>query len=297
MKTIVIALGGNAILNKGEKPTAEVQAKNVKKAVKNLAKIIKDNHVIIAHGNGPQAGYLLLQQKEKLDIIDAETEGEIGYLIQKEIYNAFKKTKSKKGVATVLTQVLVDKKDPSLKNPTKFVGQFYSEKEAKKLSKKFKIKKDSNRGYRRVVASPKPIKIIEHKVIRSLLHSGAIVIAAGGGGIPVIEDSGKLKGVEAVVDKDLASSCLASLIKADELIIITDVDGAYLNYGTSREKKLAKVNLKDLKKYYLQGHFHPGSMGPKIEAAISFLQKGGKKVIITNIENINNEKRGTAITR
>ena len=297
MKTLVIALGGNAILKKGESPSIETQEKNIQKAASKLFPLIKNNKAVISHGNGPQSGYLLLKQNAPLDVIDAETEGQIGYLIQQEIFNLFRKHKIKRGIATILTQVLVDKNDLAFKNPGKFVGPFYSESEAEKLKNKFIIKKDSDRGFRRVVPSPKPIKIIESDVIKKMLQNQILVIAAGGGGIPVIEKNKELHGIEAVIDKDLASACLANSIKADELIIITDIDGAYLNFRKTGEKKLKIAKLNEIKNYYAQGHFPAGSMGPKIEAAIDFLSSKGKKVIITNIENINDEKRGTVILK
>jgi len=295
MKTIIIALGGNAILRKGEKPKIKTQIKNIKNACNNLLKIIKNNKIIITHGNGPQAGYLLIQQKAPLDVIDAETEGQIGYLIEQELFNLFRKNNMKRGIATVLTQVLVNKKDKAFSNPDKFIGPFYSKQEADKLKEKFKIKKDSNRGWRRVVPSPKPITIIEKEVIKKMSDKKIIVIAAGGGGIPVVNDKGNLKGIEAVIDKDLASACLGNSIKADELIIVTDVDGVYLNYNSKKQKKIRYTNLKEIKKYYSEGHFPKGNMGPKIEATINFLEKKGKKVIITDINNIN--KGGTVIVK
>ncbi len=297
MKTIVIALGGNAILKKGERPIIDIQIANIKKAIERLFPLIKNNKVVITHGNGPQVGYLLMQQNAPLDVLDAETEGQIGYLIQQEIYNLFRAHKIKRGIATVLTQVLVDKKDKIFKNPTKFVGPFYSRDEAEKLKNKFIIKEDIGRGFRRVVPSPKPAEIIESEVIKNLLKQNIIVIAAGGGGIPVIEKNGKLHGIEAVIDKDLASACLAKSIGAERLIMITDVNGVYLNFKKANQKKLEKVSLKEIKKYYSEGHFPAGNMGPKIEAAIDFISHGGEKVIITDIEDIGNEKRGTVILR
>jgi len=286
MKKVVIALGGNAILKKGDKPVTETQEKNTKIALKRLFPIIKKNKIVITHGNGPQAGYLLLQQEKAgmhmpLDVLDAETEGQIGYLIQQNLQNLFG---GKRGVVTVLTQVLVDKQDSAFRNPTKFVGPFYTKAQARKLGKKFKIKKDSNRGYRRVVPSPKPIKIIEKKIINDILNDNAVVIAAGGGGIPVVKNGNSLDGIEAVIDKDRASQCLASSIKADMLIMITDVDRVYLNYKKKGQRALKNIKLEDLKKYYLEGHFPPGNMGPKVESAIKFLESGGKKVIISGFD-------------
>ncbi|MCH7568601.1 MAG: carbamate kinase [Nanoarchaeota archaeon] len=304
MKKIVIALGGNAILKRGEKPTISTQLKNTRKALASLFSIIKENRIIITHGNGPAVGYLLLQNElarskvpvMPLDVLDAETEGQIGYLIQQNLQNLFRKYNIKRNIITILTQVLVSENDKEFKNPTKFVGPFYNKSEAKKLSHKFTIKEDVGRGYRRVVASPKPLKIIEVKAISKMLDNNMIVIAAGGGGIPVVKKNKNLRGVEAVIDKDLASACLAHSIKADILIMITDIDRVYINYKKKGQKSLKKVSLKEVRKYYEEGQFPRGSMGPKIEAAINFLSKKGSKVIITDISNIKKAIKGDAGT-
>jgi carbamate kinase len=295
-KTIVIALGGNAILRKGQKPTMQVQEKNTENAMKKLFPLIKKNRVVITHGNGPQAGYLMLQQGAPLDVIDAETEGQIGYFIQQDLLNLFSKENSSRGVVTVFTQVLVDSQDLAFRNPEKFVGPFYTKSQASRLKRKFEIKKDSNRGYRRVVPSPKPVKIIEDKIIRSLLRKN-VVIAAGGGGIPVIITNKGFDGVEAVVDKDRASAVLGNSVGARELWMITDVPCIYLNFGKKNQKKLEKVRLKDLKRYLIEGHFPPGSMGPKIEAVIDFLENSrkAKRVWIGDIDSIG--KRGTVVSK
>jgi carbamate kinase len=288
MEKIVIALGGNAILKKGEKPTIKTQSRNTRRALQSLFPVIKNNKVVITHGNGPQVGYLLLKQSSiPLDVLDAETEGQIGYLIQQGLRNLFK---GKRGIVTLLTQVLVDKKDKAFQNPEKFVGPFYKTRKSGLV-----MKKDPRGGWRRVVSSPKPIKIIEAKTINNLLNDNDVVIAAGGGGIPVINKRGSLTGVEAVIDKDLSSACLANSVKANSLIMITDIDGVYLNYKKKSQRKLVKVTLKEVKKYYKEGHFSPGNMGPKIEAAINFLSKNGEKVIITDVVNIG--KGGTIIVR
>ena len=302
MKKVVIALGGNAILKKGEESSIARQFENTKNALKPLIKVIKNNSVVISHGNGPQVGQLLLQDPNMpLDVLDAETEGQLGYLIQQSIYNLFRENRIKRNVVSILTQVLVNKKDSAFRNQSKFIGPFYNKKQAELLKKKgFIIKEDIGRGYRRVVASPKPLVIIEADIIRDLLSSNIIVIAAGGGGIPVNYQNNKLKGVEAVIDKDLASACLANGIKADTFIMITDVDKVYLNFKKKNQKALNKVKLNEIKRYYKEGHFPLGSMGPKIEAAINFLSNNGKKVIITNIKNIEkaiNGKAGTIIER
>ncbi|MBS3145517.1 carbamate kinase [Candidatus Woesearchaeota archaeon] len=302
---IVVALGGNALTKKGEKGAYKELIKNIKKTSKNLIDIIKDNKVIIVSGSGPQVGALVLQNelsKKKvpempLNVLDAELEGELGYMIELALNNELKKSKRKS--VTVLTQVLVDKNDKGFKNPTKPIGLFYSEKEAEKLRKKgFKIIYQVGKGYRRVVASPTPLEIIEINQIKDLMEKGNIVIAAGGGGIPVYRSDKGLKGIDAVIDKDRASSLLARNIKADLLLILTDVDKVALNYKEKNQKFLNKLSVKDAKKYLKEGHFKEGSMKPKIEASINFLENGGKKVIITSISKVKKGlKDGTLIVK
>ena len=302
---IVIALGGNAIIKKGEKETYSNLIFNIKNTCKNLAPIIKKHKTVISFGNGPEIGYLALQNeiaKNKippmpLDILGAESQGLIGYPLEEQLINELRNTK--KDVATILTQALVNKNDSAFRNPTKFIGPFYTYAQAQKFKNKYRIKKDSNRGYRRVVPSPKPIEIIERKTIKKLIKN-TIVIAVGGGGIPVIKTRSGLKGVEAVIDKDLASACLANSIHAQCLIILTSVPYAYLNFGTKKQKPIKKILLREIKELRLQGHFPAGSMGPKIEAAVNFLENKGKKVIITSPENLMkalNNKAGTIITK
>ena len=302
----VVALGGNAIIKKGEKETYSNLVNNIRKSCKYLIPIVKKYNVALTFGNGPEIGLLVLQNEiarkkvseMPLDILGAESQGLIGYPLEEQLINQLNKNKIKKSVVTILTQVLVDKNDKGFKNPSKFVGPFYSEKEAKKLMRKFIIKKDSNRGYRRVVPSPWPLKIIEAETIKGLIKKN-IVIAAGGGGIPVCKKKNLLSGVQAVIDKDLASYVLARDIKAEYFFNLTGVDKVYLDYGTKNQKGLDKVNLKEIKKYYNQGHFPQGSMGPKILASIKFLEDGGKKVIITKpglIEKAIKGKAGTIIT-
>ena len=295
-KTILIALGGNAIIKKGEEETYSNLIKNIKTICKNLIPIIKDNKVIITHGNGSEIGFLLLQNelaKKKvpqmpLDILGAESQGLIGYPLEEQLLNELRKNKIKRDIATILTQTLVSKKDSAFQNPTKFIGPFYNKKQAQELIKKgMKIKEDQGRGYRKVVPSPKPIKIIEAESIKKLIKQGIIVIAAGGGGIPVIKDNkGYLRGIEAVIDKDYASSCLAKSIKADIMLILTGVHKVPINFKKKNQKFLNKLNIKTALSYYKQGQFPPGNMGPKIEAAIDFVKSGkNRKVIITNPEN------------
>ncbi len=304
MKTIVVALGGNAILKKGDKPNISKQFFNTQKALNYITGCIRNYRVVLTHGNGPQVGNILIRVEEALgkayslplEICVAESEGEMGYLIQQTLRNILAKKNIRKPVVTLLTQVLIDKRDKSFKNPTKFIGPFYDEKQANLLREKgLKIKKDSNRGYRRVVPSPKPLKIVENNVIKGLLKNN-IVIAAGGGGIPVYKKNNVLHGVEAVIDKDLASYVLARDVKAEYLFILTGVDNVYLNYGKRSQIPLKKIKTKDLKKYYKEGHFPEGSMGPKVEATIKFLENGGKKVIITTPKLLEKAIKGEAGT-
>ena len=293
MEKLVIALGGNALTTKNQKGTYKELTKNINKTCKALAKINKN--LLIVSGSGPQVGALLLQNelakhkvpKMPLDVLDAELEGELGYLIGQSLLNY-----SKKPVATIITQVLVDKKDPAFKNPTKPIGPFYK----KKLGKNYK--QDSGRGYRRVVPSPHPIDIIEGEAIKKLLKT-TNVIAAGGGGIPVYKKKGNLKGLEAVIDKDWAAALLAKKIKTKELLILTTVPQVYTNFGKPNQHPIKQMNRKKAKEYFKEGHFLEGSMKPKIEASIEFLKKG-KKVTITDIQNIEKAlkgKAGTIITR
>ena len=309
MKKILVALGGNAILKKGEKGTYNHLIKNIRDSYKQLLPLIKKNKIIITFGNGPQAGILAIQNelaKNKfsqmpLDVIGAECQGWIGYVLEKELINLLKQNKIKKEVVTILTQVLVDKKDKSFRNPTKFIGPFYKKNEISKLKKQgYKIKEDPRGGYRRVVPSPKPLKIIEENTIKKLIDKGTIVISCGGGGIPVYKNKDKLVGIEGVIDKDLASQCLASSLNFNELIIITDINKVAINYKKPNQKFLSKLKFKDSKKYLLEKEFPPGSMGPKVQASNNFLSKGGKKVIITNIKNIKKaleSREGTIITK
>src|SRR3989344_4232200 len=305
-KLIVLALGGNALIKDTDKPSLEIQFKNASEVVKDILNLAKNNNIIITHGNGPQVGNILLQVESAagvayrvpLEVCVAESQGEIGYIIEQTLRNYNKKAP----VISILTQVLVSKKDPAFKNPTKFIGPFYNQFHAHELSEKgFTIKQDGNRGYRRVVPSPQPLKILESTAILSLVKNHNIAIAAGGGGIPVIQKNGKLKGIEAVIDKDLASSCLAISIKANYLILLTNIPQVYINFNKPNQQALSKVNLKEIKQYYKESQFPPGSMGPKIQSAIQFLEKNKKgKVIITDFKTLDKAlqgKAGTIITK
>ena len=306
-KRIVLALGGNALQKNGE-ATAEAQksiAMSVGKVVANLS----DNYeIILAHGNGPQIGNILIHEEtaatDKAPAMPLETavamsQGQIGYWLTQAINNAFIKEGKRRKVVTVVSQIVVDRTDPAFKDPTKPIGQFYSEKEAKKLAKEkgWVVKEDAGRGWRRVVASPKPIDIIEKKAITELVEEGIIVIAAGGGGIPVYRTKvlKRLKGIDAVIDKDYAAEKLAELVDADIFISCTAVPNVYINYGLKDQQKLEKISASELSHLKKYGYFKAGSMLPKVEAAINFAKKGGTG-IITDIDHLEEALAGTAGT-
>ncbi len=278
----IIALGGNAILPKGARGTPEEQWRTVEKAALQLVEIIEENpRVIITHGNGPQVGYLVEafenlppgKPRQTLDIAVAMTQGWLGYLIAHSLDKVLSGS-SKPRIAAVVTRVMVSRRDPAFENPTKFIGSYYTREEAEKLARELGwiMKPDPRGGYRRVVPSPKPLKVLEAGIVRSLVDSGAIVVAVGGGGIPVDEN---LEPVEAVIDKDLASARLGIEVGASRLIILTDVPGVALNYGKPGEKWLGRITLGEIKEYYAEGHFPPGSMGPKVQASIEFVEATG----------------------
>ncbi|MFS6937676.1 carbamate kinase [Neisseria animaloris] len=296
---IVIALGGNALLKRGEAMTAENQRANVRLAATQIAKVQPGNELVIAHGNGPQVGLLALQgaaypevETYPLDVLGAQTEGMIGYMIEQEMGNLLPEEVP---FATLLTQVEVDKNDPAFQNPTKPIGPVYSREEAEKLaaSKGWSIAQDGDK-YRRVVASPRPKRIFEIRPVKWLLQQGTVVVCAGGGGIPTFFDKdGKLTGVEAVIDKDLCSALLAEQLNADLLVIATDVDATYVNWGKEDEKAIAAAHpqaLRDLS-------FPAGSMGPKIQAACEFAENTGKTAVIGALADIEAIVRGEAGTR
>lgn len=294
---IVIALGGNALERSGIPATAESQLLVINETVEYIADIIKDgNEVIVAHGNGPQVGRLVLQSEGAshltppmpFDVCGAMSQGYIGYHIQQALRNTFQKRGIKKPVATIVTQVIVDKQDPAFVELTKPIGPFYSEEQAKKieLEKGYTMKEDSGRGYRRVVASPKPEQIVELETIKTLVDNGTVVITVGGGGIPVIKnEDGTLQGIAAVIDKDLASEKLAKDLDADILFILTAVEKVAINYNKPDEKWLSVLTVEEAEKYMEEGHFAPGSMLPKVMAALDFVKgRDGKKAIITSLE-------------
>lgn len=297
-RKIVVALGGNAILSSD--PSAQAQQKALEDTAKHLVKLIKNgDELIITHGNGPQVGNLLLQNiaadSDKnpafpLDSLVAMTEGSIGFWLQNALQNALQNEGIKKEVVSVITQVIVDKNDPAFDNLSKPIGPFYTEEEAKAEEERTgaNFKEDAGRGWRKVVASPKPINIKEIETIRTLLNSGSVVIAAGGGGIPVIqEDSGHLTGVEAVIDKDFASQTLAELVDADLFIVLTGVDYVFVNFNKPNQTKLERVSVAELEDYIKEEQFAPGSMLPKVEATMAFVNnKPNSKAVITSLENL-----------
>jgi len=297
-KVAVVAVGGNSLILDNKHQTVEDQYKAALETMKHIAEMIsKGWDVIITHGNGPQVGYVLARSEYSrgilhevpLDSCGADTQGAIGYNFQMALDNEFKARGIKKPAATIVTQVLVDKDDPSFKKPSKPIGQFYSDEEAhkRKESDGWDIMEDAGRGWRRVVASPEPKEIIELAAIKALISAGVVVIAVGGGGIPVIRDENNdLKGTAAVIDKDLASSLLATLINADLLLISTAVEKVCLNFGKPDQKSIDQMTLAEAKKYIEEGHFKPGSMLPKIKAIVKFLEKGGKKALVTDPAHI-----------
>jgi carbamate kinase len=306
---VVIAVGGNALIRRGERGTIEEQAAHTDACMTHVAKMAQKGFpVVITHGNGPIVGNIVIQMEcarntvppMPLYIADADSEGGIGFIIQQSLYNHLKGRIKDRGVVTVVTQVVVDEDDPAFKNPTKPIGPFYTQEEATALEveRGWRMIEDAGRGWRRVVPSPRPVRVVEASVIKRIISGGDIVIAAGGGGVPVAEDAhGSLKGVDAVIDKDLASSLLARQVGAKTLIILTSVDNVYLDYGKPDQKALQKLSVEEAKAWLADGQFPPGSMGPKIEAAVDFLEHGGKEVIITSPEMAEAAASGKAGTR
>ncbi len=297
-KTVVVALGGNAISHQFEEGNIHQQFANTRQSLIGVVQLITQGYrVLITHGNGPQVGNALIRVEEArhqapvlpLGVIVADTEGGMGYMVEQCLQNKLHDRDAKKEIATIVTQVLVDPDDPSIHNPTKFVGPFYDAKQAEKMKKRpgWILKEDPGRGWRRVVPSPAPKKIVGKNVIKLLVENDVVVITAGGGGIPVYLDkkSDWYEGIDAVIDKDLASAVLAREVEAEVLMILTAVDKVALNYGKPDQQFVDKMTVAEAQKYQSEGHFPPGSMGPKIQAAIHFLENGGEKVIITSIEN------------
>jgi carbamate kinase len=309
-KIAVVALGGNALLRGNEIGTIQQQEKNTYDTCINLIKLLKqDYNIVITHGNGPQVGNIMLRNeagyntfkipKMPLDICVADSQGGIGYMIERQMKNILTENKIRRNVVTLVTQVLVDRNDPAFENPSKPIGPFYLKEEADLLARtnNFVFKEDARkRGWRRVVASPEPKDILNKRVIKDLVRKGNIVIAAGGGGVPVYQDKDKmLHGIEAVIDKDLASALLANEIEADEFFILTDVPKVYINFNKPNQQQLDVIKVSDAKKYCEAGEFGAGSMGPKILAAVSFVEHGGKETVITESTQLGDPTCGTRI--
>jgi carbamate kinase len=294
----VIALGGNALLQRGQKGTFDEQYENVRKTTARVADLIERGYkVVLTHGNGPQVGATLLRHEAAknivpslpLDACGAETQGFIGYMIQQALRNELKSRGIDKFVVTVITRVIVDRHDTAFQNPTKPIGPFYTKEEAemvKQQKPELVIKEDAGRGFRRVVPSPDPKIIAERYAIRALVDAGFVVVACGGGGIPIIEENARAVGVEAVIDKDLGGQRLATLIGANTFVILTDVDGAYLNYGKPNQELIRDITSGKLRNYAKEGQFKEGSMGPKVEAAIRFVESGGERAIIASLDSL-----------
>ncbi len=296
-RTAVVALGGNAITQPGQDDTIANQFSNTRLALDGIIDLLTHGYrVVITHGNGPQVGNALLRIELSrgkapvlpLGVCVADTEGGMGYMIAQSLQNRLKQENISLEVVTVITQMIVDEHDPAVANPAKYVGQFYTEAEAKMYSetRDWVMKQDGNRGWRRVVPSPIPTKVVEAPVIRQLVESDVIVIAAGGGGIPVfIDHRGLYEGMDAVIDKDISSAVLGREIGAEILCILTGVERVAINFGKPDQKELNKVSVSELKKYAAEGHFPAGSMGPKVAAAIKFIESGGEMVAITSLNN------------
>ena len=311
-KIALIAIGGNALLTEKEKGLQEEQLENARRCAEMFANVIKAGFSLcVVHGNGPQVGNLLIQQAEgsnrippyTLDICDAMTQGSMGYMIERTLINRLSYLKLATPVTTVLTEVVVDQDDPGFANPTKPVGPFYKEFRALELIKEkgWHMKEDAGRGWRKVVPSPRPVEIVQLESIKLLLEGGHCVIAGGGGGIPVIRDaSGLLVGVEAVIDKDRLSSMLADQLGADTYVILTSVPKVALDFGKPTQRWVGRLTASEAAKHLADGQFPPGSMGPKIESALSFIRAGGHEVLITTAEALENEdydKVGTRIVQ
>jgi carbamate kinase len=309
VKTAVVALGGNAITKPGVEDTIANQFRHTRESLNSIVELVREGYnLVVTHGNGPQVGNALLRIELArgkapilpLGVLVADTEGGMGYMIQQSLHNRLKDEGLKRPVVTIITQIVVAPDDPAIANPTKFIGQFYTEQDAVNFTETrgWQMKKDTNRGWRRVVPSPTPLRTVESDTIKLLVESGTVVIAAGGGGIPIyIDHRNWYEGIDAVIDKDLASAVLAGEISASMLSILTSVEAVAINFGTPRQKNLSHVTLNEIRRLYNEGHFPEGSMGPKILAAIKFLENGGEVVTISSFENACKALRGEAGTR
>ncbi|WP_026564747.1 carbamate kinase [Bacillus sp. UNC41MFS5] len=314
-KLVIVAIGGNSLVRENGLDSVNDQYEAVCETAVNIADMVAEGfNVVVTHGNGPQVGFGLRRSEIANEVAGmpviplvncgADTQGGIGYQIQQALINEFAKRSINKKVATVITQVEVSIDDPNFKNPTKPVGAFFTLEQAEEMKKEHPdwcFIEDSGRGYRRVVPSPKPINIVEKDAIRTLINAGFVVIAVGGGGIPVVRNNNNaFEGIDAVIDKDFATSLLAEQVQAETLIITTGVSRVCINFGKPNQKALEKITVEETKQYVLENHFPPGSMLPKIEASLRFLEKNGSRVIITNPESLKeaiNEGAGTHIVR
>ena len=298
---ILVALGGNALIRKGQSGSAEQQLENLRLPIRQIARLARDYRIIITHGNGPQVGNLLLQQectKEvpmmPLEILVAQTQGQIGYMIESTLDQELMKIGvNTRPLVSLISYVVVDENDPAFMTPRKPVGPVYSQLEA--AQKPYPTIKTA-KGYRRVVVSPRPVTIVEKREIKKLIGMDFIVICCGGGGIPVKREGRAFQGVDAVIDKDLASAKLAEEVGVDIFVIATDVEGAMLNYGTEEQRLLSKVTLEEAARYLVDGYFPSGSMEPKIEACMQFINNGGRRAVITSLGNIADAVNGIAGT-
>jgi len=308
IKSAVIAVGGNALIRAGEKGSILEQIANARRISKAIVTLIQSGlHLAVTHGNGPQVGAQLLRSEraagqvyeQSLDVCVAATQGEIGYILQQALQLELQLAGLSMPVTTILTQVVVRDDDPAFRNPTKPIGPFYSRPAAEERIRQYgwDMIEDSSRGYRRVVPSPDPIDIVEAEVIRRVIDQGILVVAAGGGGIPVVREGGLLRGVDAVIDKDRASMLLAIELAADLLVFSTDADHVYLHFKQPGQRALELVRLEEIRRHHQAGEFPPGSMGPKVEAAMNFLDSGGRKAIITSLDNLADAVLGGAGTQ
>jgi carbamate kinase len=308
MASILIAVGGNSLIRAGEKGTVAEQMANARRTAAAIIGLIKaGHHLVITHGNGPQVGAQLLRSErasdqvpgQTLDVCGAASQGEIGYLLAQALRRELAAAEIRIPVASVVTQTVVSASDPAMQHPTKPIGPFYSRADADEKKRLFgwTIVEDAARGYRRVVPSPEPVEIVEIEVIHELLHAGVLVIACGGGGIPVVRANGGFEGVEAVIDKDRASALLASELEMKIFAISTDSDYVYLDYKKPTQQPITTATVEQMEIYYRAGHFPPGNMRPKVESALRFLQAGGREVIITSNEHLCEAVAGKAGTR
>lgn len=308
-RTCVIALGGNSLIRKGQKGTIQEQEKNAEEITREIFPLVTLGYnLAVTHGNGPQVGHQIIQNERAseevpsmpLDVCVADTEGSMGYILQQALLNELRRHQMKSVyVVTMITEVLVDEKDPAFKNPTKPVGSFYTKEQADKLIKDegWSMVEDAGRGWRRVVPSPKPGKIVQRYMIRDLCRQGNIVIALGGGGIPIWRNKNNdYEGIEAVIDKDLASSELAKVIHANLFIILTPAKEVCLDYGKPSQKPVRKMKLEEARHYMAEGHFPPGSMGPKMQAVLNFLEQEDATAIITDGPSLKDALEGNAGT-